>query len=90
MPRSDFPYVDNPTLADLYLLVMHMNEFMTFKFKQYDERFDRLEARIDRIESRIDIIETRLDRMEMTLNRLERRVDNHSDRIYALEQNAPT
>lgn len=70
------------------------------RFDNLEGRFDGLEGRFNRLEGRFDQLEgemhRRFERVESTLvlhsaalNRIERRLDNHSDRITALESASP-
>ena len=65
-------------------MVANMNETMTVKFEQIDERFDRIDEKFDQIDERFDRIDERFERIENRVERLENRLTNVEGSVESL------
>ena len=65
-------------------MVANMNETMTVKFEQIDERFDRIDEKFDQIDERFDRIDERFERIENRVERLENRLTNVDGSVESL------
>ena len=66
-------------------MVANMNETMTVKFEQIDERFDRIDEKFDQIDERFDRIDERFERIENRVERLENQIGEIENRLTNVE-----